>query len=116
MATGPKKVENRGGARPGSGRKRTRLSDDQVHKLIKAAVKKERETGISVGDRLIGIIYNNRATNAEKIAAIKAFYDHTITKASESDVNVTKFQEPAFYLPESLPDPAKVVVIAGGKK
>lgn len=115
MATGPHKIENRGGRREGSGRKRISLSDDQVRKLIKAARKKEKETGISVADQLIAIIYNRRANASIKASAIKIFYDQTVTRVSESDVNVKKNQEPSIYLPEPMPDPAKLVSIQGGK-
>jgi hypothetical protein len=38
-----------------------------------------------------------------------------VTRVSESDVNVKKNQEPSIYLPEPMPDPAKLVSIQGGK-
>jgi hypothetical protein len=115
MATGPK--EGWGGKREGSGRKRSALSDAQVKKLLRAAKIKEKETGKSVADQLMAIIYGKKSEVKvkERIAAVKVFYDQTITSASEQDVNVTKNKEPSIYLPEQMPDPAKLVSIKGGK-
>lgn len=115
MATGPK--EGWGGKRERSGRKRSALSDAQVTSLLRAAKKKEKETGISIADQLISLIYGSKrdVKVKERISAIKVFYDQTITTASESDVQVTKNNEPSIYLPEQRPDPAKLVAVVGGK-
>jgi hypothetical protein len=115
MSTGPK--SSWGGSRAGSGRKRAALSDAQVKKLLRAAKKKEKETGVSVADQLMSVIYGKRDVKIkERIAAIKVFYDQTVTSASESDVSVTKQIEPSIYLPEPMADPAKLTTIQGGKK
>lgn len=116
MSTGPKNAW--GGKRDGSGRKRAAFSDAQVVALIRAAKKKEKDTGVSVADQLMRMIYGRRTavSNKEKLTAIKLFYDQVVTVASETESHVTTSTEPAIYLPEQMPDPAKLVAVAGGKK
>lgn len=100
-------MENRGGRREGSGRKRASISNQEVAKLIRAAKKKAKETGKSIADQLIDAIYAERGRL--RIAAVKVYYDQVVTAASEADVNVSKNDKPAIYLPEQKPDPANVV-------
>ena len=116
MATGPKDVRNWGGKRDGSGRKRSSLSDAQVKQLLKAAKQQEKKTGKSVANILMDIIHGKKSEVKvkERIAAIKVFYDQTVTSVSESQVDVVKHQEPSIYLPQEMPDPANVVRIASG--
>jgi hypothetical protein len=117
MATGPKKVETRGGSRPGAGRPRIEISDQEVKKLIKAARKKEKETGKGIFDILVSMAYGDdyRVTPKDQISAIRLYVDAVVSKAQQKDVKVTTTQEPAVFLPEQKPDPAKLVPITGGK-
>ncbi|MHB8123157.1 MAG: hypothetical protein ACYDG4_13485 [Desulfuromonadaceae bacterium] len=108
-------VENRGGERAGSGRKRMSISDGEVKKLLREFRKKEKETGISPWGKLAEIAYRDgtakRATIKEQTVAIKLFAECVITRASESETTVTKNDKPAIYLPEQRTDPANVVPI-----
>lgn len=104
-------MENRGGRREGSGRKRASISNQEVAKLIRAAKRKAKETGKSVADILIECIYNERGRI--RLAAVKTFYDQVVTAASEAEVRVRKANQPAIYLPESKPDPATIKLVKG---
>lgn len=110
--------QNWGGKREGSGRKRTALSDQQVKKLLRAARLKEKETGKSIADQLMEVIYGSKVTVKvkERIAAIKVFYDQTVTSASESDVQVSKTLEPAIYLPKQKQDPSTIKLVKAGNE
>lgn len=118
MNGGESKQENRGGKREGSGRKRVSISDGEVKKLLREFRKKEKETGKSVWGELAAIALRSekKVTVKEQTTAIKLYAECTISRASESNVSVTKKTEPAIYLPEQLPDPAKLVAVNGGKQ
>ena len=119
MATGPHKIENRGGAREGAGRKPKTVSANQILQLTRTLKKMHKETGLSIYDILGNIIYGKGGllvSNGERLAAIKLVMDSTIAKTSEKDVNITQRMEPSIYLPEKMADPSKIVAIAGGKK
>ena len=119
MASGPKKIETRGGKREGSGRKLKTVSEYQLALLSTTLKKFKNETGKSIYDILGSIIYGTDGMLVrvgERLAAIKLVMDSTIAKTSEKDITVTSKNEPSIYLPEQLPDPAKVVAIQGGKR
>ena len=87
--------------------------------LSKTLKKFQKETGKSIYDILGSIAYGTDGMLVrigERLAAIKLIMDSTIAKSSEKDVNITQRMEPSIYLPEKLPDPAKVVAMQGGKK
>lgn len=109
MATGPKKVETRGGTRANAGRPRIEISDYEVKKLLKAARKKEKETGKSVYDILMDMIYSGR--EKERGPGLRMFLDTVISRSKQQDVKVTTTNAPAVYLPEQRPDPAKLEVV-----
>ncbi len=113
--TGPKKVENRGGRRANqTGRPRIEISDREVKKLLKAARKKEQESGKSVYDILMEMIYSGN--ERERAPGLRLYLDAVISKSKQQDVKVTDNRAPSVFLPEQRPDPAKMVAIAGGKK
>lgn len=116
MSTGPKKIENRGGKREGAGRKNKRyeLSQKQIDKLLEAADKKAESEGKSIPEVLVSLIYQDDAKTVQ-MSALKLFYENVITKAAEKDVNINENLGPQIGLPETKPDPAKVVAISGGK-
>ena len=116
MASGPKKIENRGGKREGAGRKMKTVSEYQLALLSKTLKKFQKETGKSIYDILVGIIHAEDSRLGDRLAAIKLVMDSTIAKTSEKDITVTSKLEPSIYLPEQLPDPAKIVAIQGGKR
>ena len=106
------KKENRGGARPGSGPKRSkvafRTSDSFREALELACETRAKAEGRTVADILIDICYD--AGKREQLQALKIVFDKLITTASEAEV-ASGPKEPGVYLPEMLPDPAKVVSI-----
>ena len=118
MATGPKKIETRGGYRPGSGRPRVEISDAEIKKLLREAKKKERETGKPIYAILMELAYGqaDNASPKDQIAAIRLYIDAVVSRAQQRDIKVTTLQEPAVYLPEQKPDPAKIVPIAAGAR
>jgi hypothetical protein len=73
--------------------------------------KKGRELNTGVWEELADIAYGavKRATVRERLVAIKLYAECVITKASESQVSVSKAYKPAIYLPEKKEDPANVV-------
>jgi len=108
MTTGPKKVENRGGYRPGAGRKpEMTLSAMQIREMHKAAKKKAKEEGKTVDEVLLEHVYcDNRR---ESIAAIKIWKEYTTPKIHEGG-ETDKTAGPAIYLPEQDKGPDLKVV------
>jgi hypothetical protein len=122
MATGPKKKENRGGARKGAGRKGIGPSQKEVNAMKRAARKRAKEEGKGIDDVLLDIIYakvdgiSSTVGVRDRLAAIKIWKDCTIAKMQQKDVTVDdKREQGPVVLPERRPDPAKVVAIDGGK-
>lgn len=112
MSTGPK--SGWGGARPGSGRKPQTLSQTQVREMLSAAKKRAAATGKTIDDILLGFIYDDDARMGDRLAAIKLWKEYTIAKLQEGG-ETDKGLAPQVFLPEALPDPAKVVHIDKGK-
>lgn len=113
MSTGPK-VENRGGARPGSGRKRSEISTKALRELLKACKKRAKKEGRTIDDVLLDIIYSRNYTLVKphvQIQAIKLIKELEISKHSESERRVTEDKGPGLFLPEAKPDPAKEIPI-----
>lgn len=108
MSTGPKKVENRGGWRPGAGRKPDTLSKHQVDLMLRAAKKRAKEEGKTIDDILLDIIYGDETNNKDRLAGIKLFKDYTIPKIKEEG-DTNKALGPQIGLPAMKEDPAKVV-------
>jgi site-specific recombinase XerD len=112
------KKENRGGRRPGAGRKpKYMLSETQIKNMLRAARKKAKETGKTIDDILLDIIYTDgkKISERDQLAAIKLFKDFTITKSSEKTVTHNVNQGPAVGLPPIREDEG-LKVISGGKK
>ncbi len=114
MSTGPKTIENRGGARPGAGRKPETLSVRQVRLMLERAEAKAEEHGKTLDDVLLDIAYSAEEKTSDKLAAIKIFKTHTMIKLNEGG-DADKELGPAFFLPDQRPDPAKLHVLPGGK-
>jgi hypothetical protein len=110
--------QNWGGKREGSGRKRTGISDKEVRELLKSAKAYKKQTGESIADQLMKIIYRKKpgVKHKEVIAAVKVFFDQTVTSASEADVQVSKVQEPAIYLPKQKQDPSTIKLVKAGNE
>lgn len=106
-----KKIDNRGGARPGSGPKPRTLSANQVRKMLKKAQKWAKERGKDIDDVLLGFIYSDAEKTADRIACIKLWKDITVPKISEGG-EADRGLGPAFFLPEQHP---RLSVVDGGK-
>jgi hypothetical protein len=78
--------------------KRIRLDEEE------AAKEKAAETGTTIGDILIAIIYD--FNNRNQLAAIKLYHD-LIRPMGQTDTAVVA--GPGIFLPEAKPDPAKVI-------
>ena len=114
MSTGPKKIENRGGAREGAGRKPETLSILQVRAMLETAKEYAEKFGKTVDQVLLDFIHDPEAKHSDRIACIKLFKTFTIAKLQEGGETDTLLG-PAFFLPEQRPDPAKMYSITGGK-
>lgn len=114
MTSGPKTVENRGGARPGAGAKPKTLSARQVQAMLDKAKEYAEKHKKTVDEVLLDFIYCSESKDADRLAAIKLFKTYTIAKlqeGGETDVALG----PGIFLPEQRPDPASFQVIKGGK-
>lgn len=114
MSSGPKKVENRGGARAGAGAKPQTLSARQVQAMLDKAKEYAAKFGKTVDEVLLDFVYKDDAKDADRLAAIKLFKTYTIAKLQEGGETDQQLG-PAFFLPEQRPDPAKLHVFPGGK-
>jgi hypothetical protein len=114
MASGPKKIENRGGAREGAGRKPETLSVRQVQAMLDRAADHAKKNGKTIDDVLLEIAYSTEEKTADRLAAVKIFKTHTMAKLNEGGETDVALG-PAFFLPEQRPDPAKIHVLPGGK-
>lgn len=93
-------MERRGGSRKGSGRKPITLSDKEKASLIKAARKIAKETGQTVADILLALIYDTKYKKYQ-VAALKVYFDAIIAKDRHEKVDVDiKDNRVAVYLPE----------------
>lgn len=114
MAHKDGRKDNRGGKRPGAGRKpaeKFTITDQQVREMIAAAKRIAKQTGVTLDDILVRIAYSEKSKTNEKLAAIKLFKDYTMVKTSENNVNVSKQIGPVIGLPELKPLPENVVSI-----
>jgi hypothetical protein len=81
--------DNRGGKRPGAGRKPIyEISDRELKQLVKAAKKKAKETGKSLADVLIELAYqiDDKRT---ALQALRVYFERVIIKSTERDINIT---------------------------
>ena len=99
------KKENRGGARPGSGRKpRFVNSDAFIEQLLTAEL-----AAVADGRPTVAEVIIDLATGADsRVAAqmCKLYADKVVAGASEQETTVTKHEGPGVLLPPELPDVA----------
>jgi hypothetical protein len=95
----------RGGARKGAGGpKQTRIYSDAVKKdFLRAAKKKAKETGRTLGDVVMDIAYGEGIQDAVRIAAVKCFNDVVVVRES---VKVVQTLPGVIELPPMAADPA----------
>ena len=80
--------DNRGGKRPGAGRKPIyEISDRELKQLVEAAEKKAEETGKSLADVLVGLAYqiDDKRT---ALQALRVYFERVIVKNTEKDITI----------------------------
>jgi len=83
--------------------------------MLAKAKERAKATGKDVDDILLDIIYSQESVSPrDQLAAIKLWKDYTMARISEGG-ETDKFLGPQIYLPEPMPDPAKVLQIRKGK-
>jgi len=117
----PNAPDNRGGARKGSGQKRKKISFDErdIRDLMKAVRKFEKESGKSINEILVGIIYaasfqGEKIKIRDRIEAIKLLKALTRTKTSEKNINLTVSPGPTIFLPSPRPDETQIKLVNNG--
>ena len=105
-----RKVENRGGPRPGSGRPRKkRIHSEKVKKqYLKAAKELAKEYGESIEKAVMRLAYLDNTQDAVKVAVLKAYNEALLVRTS-GKIQVNEFKGPAIRLPPKKEDPAKVI-------
>jgi hypothetical protein len=100
--------ENRGGPRPGAGRKpRYENSDRFVEELIAAEEASVARGEPSMAEVLLAVAKGGDKRSA--LTAMKLFFDKVVVPAQQHEQTVlTHHQGPALYLPEEQPDLAGV--------
>lgn len=97
---------NLGGKREGSGRpKATRIFSDEVKRdFLRAAKKKAKETGKTLGDIVMEIAYGQYHQDAVRIAAVKCFNEVVVIRES---VKVVETLPGVVELPSRVEDPVE---------
>ena len=102
----PKGQENRGGRRPGAGRKPKgpKNYDEQAKKAwLKATRKKAREAGKTYQEVALDMLYDQKTQAAVRASIIKEINSVFVVPESRQKVDLTT--GPAIYLPEVLEPP-----------
>jgi hypothetical protein len=108
-----------GGNRPGSGRKPAyMLTENQLKAMHRKARKWAKETGYDIDQFLLAVIGGDKETLGvdnvplrDRIACAKLFKEFTMTKVSETNVNVSDMTYgPRIGLPPVRRDPALEIV------
>jgi len=97
----------RGGNRPGSGRpKGVKNFSDEVQKdFLKAAKEKAKETGRTLGQVVVGLIYDENIQDSVRIAALKAWAEVVVVKESKQTVEKHRFKGLVIGLPPIMRRP-----------
>lgn len=107
--------ENRGGARPNSGPKPFSLSTNQVKGLLRTVKKAAKKHGQSIDDILVEMVYTEKTTDNNRLAAIKLIKDLSAPRISEGG-EADRTLGPSIYLPDQKPTLAAVTDIKKAKK
>ncbi len=107
--------ENRGGARPNSGPKPFSLSTNQVKELLRTVKKAAKKHGQSIDDILVEMVYTEKTTDNNRLAAIKLIKDLSAPRISEGG-EADRTLGPSIYLPDQKPTLAAVTDIKKAKK
>mgnify|MGYP001613488416 FL=1 len=104
---------NSGGNRDGAGRKRTasKWSDAFKARLISAINKKKKETGKTIQEVIVEILYASYQQPKDRIAAYKAISDALVERGSHKVVEEHKYAYAPVLLPVQDEDPAGLMRI-----
>ena len=105
MPEGEKK-ENRGGARPGSGPKKTtrQISDTVKNNYIKAARKIAKETGMPVEEHYLRMSIDPNIQDSVRQGFAKLYNEEMLVKESEQTINDRR-SGPTIGLPPTMVKP-----------
>ena len=80
--------ETRGGARPNSGpKKKTKVYSDAIKRdFLRAARKKARDAGKTLGEVVIDMAYDENIQDSVRLAAVKVYTDVVVVKESHKTV------------------------------
>lgn len=109
-----RKADNRGGARPGAGRKPTLdagLSAHATAALRRKVRRYARKYGKDPDDLLLDVIYSQEEATRDRLAAMKLLKEYTAPKPQEGGA-ADKALGPAVFLPAHHP---VLSVVDGGK-
>jgi hypothetical protein len=108
----------RGGSRKGAGRPKIAKSfSDEVKKdFLKAAKEKARETGQTLGQVVVGLIYDGNIQDSVRIAALKAWAEVVVVKERKSTIETKERLTPTIYLPEIAPKPKELEKVFANAK
>jgi hypothetical protein len=108
----------RGGSRQGAGRpKRVKNYSEEVKKdFLKSAKDKAKETGRTLGQVVIGLIYDENIQDSVRIAALKAWAEVVVVKESKQTIEGQRVTGPSICLPPLLPRPDRIKDEDGEKK
>ena len=98
-------TENRGGARPGAGRKAIfELGDKERAKIIKQVNAQAKKNGTDFGSELGKLMFGPNAEKRLKMQAMQLYVRNVFSKVSEQNVNVNEITKPQIFVPEKYPD------------
>ncbi len=98
-------TENRGGSRPGAGRKAIfELGDKERANIVKQVNEQARKNGTDFGSELGKLMFAPNAEKRLKMQAMQLYVRDVLPKTSERDVNVTEITKPQIFVPEKYPD------------
>lgn len=102
------KVERRGGARSGSGRKPLGLSEKEQRSLVKEMRAVAKERGKTPARVLAEIIYDDETNASVRVKGLDLYFSKVIEK--KPDQSLTVITGPTIGLPEiATPDPEYIV-------
>ena len=135
---GKKGMTGSGGARPGGGRppkEKPEYEEEFRDAVLKAAQKLAKKYGKTLEEALLSLCFEDDTQDSVKASIFKVYADMFTVKRSRQSVElkdhhpgptifkendrgelvITKLGSPTICLPETRPDPAKLIPVKGGK-
>jgi hypothetical protein len=102
------KKENRGGKREGAGRpkKEKNYSEDFKEKVFEALEEKAKETGRTIYQVMVDLVYDDNTQSSVKQGMIKLIKE--IFVISESKRTVEEIKGPTIYVPVQMEKPEEI--------